>query len=42
MHEPDHAHSNPSSNPTFGAVLAARLTRRQVLQGSLGAAVWVS
>jgi secreted PhoX family phosphatase len=38
MNESDAAHSNPSSNPSFEAILAARHSRRQVLVGGLVAA----
>lgn len=38
MHDPDDLTSNPSLAPHFSEVMQARLTRRQVLQGGLGAA----
>ena len=38
MRQADDALSNPSSNPSFEAVLAARYSRRQVLAGGLVAA----
>jgi secreted PhoX family phosphatase len=36
--DPDAISSNSSDNPAFGDILAARLTRRSVLGGALGAA----
>ncbi len=36
--DPDAISSNPSDNPEFTDILAARLTRRGVLGGGLGAA----
>jgi secreted PhoX family phosphatase len=36
----DEPMSNPSANPYFGDIVAARLSRREVLAGSLGAAVF--
>ena len=36
--DPDAIGSNPSDNPEFADILAARLTRRGVLGGGLGAA----
>ncbi len=35
----DEEDSNTTANPTFDAVLAARLSRRSILRGSLGTAV---
>lgn len=35
----DEENSNPSSNPTFDAVLAARLNRRHILRGGFGTAL---
>ncbi len=40
--DPDDTNRNPTANPSFGAVLDARLQRRSVLRGGMGGALAVA